>query len=295
MGVTIKFTVPDEYSGIRLREYLRKKCGVSASLLTSLKQYPEGITLNGVHARVTEILKSGDITVIMLPDDECTAEPADLSAEILYEDEHIIVFNKPPYMPTHPVRGHQNDTLANAAAFLAQKKGQKYTFRAINRLDRDTSGALLAAKNSYAAALLPKTVHKIYVGVCEGIITQGGTIDAPIRLKEGHTIERETGEGGISAVTHYEPIFSGGGHTLLRFRLETGRTHQIRVHMASIGHSLAGDDMYGGSLEFISRQALHCAEISFQHPITNKQITEIAPIPQEFFALIKKQSSGMLL
>ncbi len=295
MGVTIKFTVPEEYTGIRLREFLRKKCGVSASLLTTLKQYHEGITLNGAHARVTEMLKGGDIAALTLPEEKCTAEPAKLAVEILYEDEHIIVFNKPPYMPTHPVRGHQNDTLANAAAFLAQQKGQAYTFRAINRLDRDTSGALLAAKNSYAAALLPKTVQKIYVGVCEGIITQGGTINAPIRLKEGHTIERETGEGGISAVTHYEPVIAGGGHTLLRFRLETGRTHQIRVHMASIGHSLAGDDMYGGSLEYISRQALHCAEISFRHPITDEQMTVSAPIPEKFFELVKKESSGKLL
>ena len=287
MGVTIKFPVAQEYGGMRLREYLRRKCGVSASLLTALKQTAHGIEINGVHARVVDHIKPGDDVAITLPDDESDIPPVPIPVAVLYEDEHAIVFDKPPRLTVHPVRGHQGDTLANAAAFYAARRGEQYAFRAVNRLDRDTSGALLAAKNAYAAALLPKSVSKVYVGVCEGIIKTKGTVDKPIRLKEGHTIERETGEGGVRAFTHYEPLLSGNGHTLLRFTLETGRTHQIRVHMSSIGNPLAGDDLYGGSRALIGRQALHCAEVSFVRPVSNEEITVKAPLPEEFERLVK--------
>ena len=286
MGIKVNFTVGDGDGG-RLREFLRRKCGVTASLLTQLKRVERGITVNGEHARVIDTIAAGDTVTITLPDDNNEIPPVKLPIEVLYEDEHVIVYNKPPFMPAHPVHGHQGDTLANAAAYYAKTRGESYSFRAVNRLDRDTSGALLAAKNAYAAPLLQGSVGKVYVGVCEGILEGSGTIDAPIRLKEGHTIERQTGEGGQPAVTHYEAVASGGGHTLLRFTLETGRTHQIRVHMASIGHSLAGDDMYGGSRAHIKRQALHCSEISFDHPISRERLTVKAPIPDEFFELLK--------
>ncbi len=288
MGAMIKFPVGEEQGGMRLREFLRRKCGVSASLLTQLKRTEHGIEINGAHARSVDRVNAGDLVTITLPDDENDIPPVDIPVNVLLEDEHIIVFDKPPFLTVHPVHGHQGDTLANAASFYAMQKGEHYSFRAINRLDRDTSGVLLAAKNSYAAALLPNSASKVYEGVCEGIVTKGGTVDAPIRIKAGHTIERETGEGGVPAVTHYEPVASGCGHTLLRFALETGRTHQIRVHMASLGHPLAGDDMYGGKLTFIDRQALHCSEVSFIHPVTGESVTVRSPLPAGFLKLIGK-------
>ena len=287
MGAEIKFPVEENSNGVKLKYFLRNKCGVSAALLTKLKQTERGLEINGAHARSVDVIHSGDIVSLNLPDDSSSIPPVKMEVEVLYEDEHAIVYNKPPFMAAHPVHGHQGDTLANAAAYIAAQKGETYAFRAVNRLDRDTSGALLAAKNAYSAALLPKSVKKVYIGVCEGKISRAGTINSPIRIKEGHTIERETGEGGVSAVTHYTPLYVGENHTLMRFDLETGRTHQIRVHMASIGHPLAGDDMYGGSRKLIARQALHCASITFIRPVVCEEITVEAPLPGEFMELLK--------
>ena len=285
MGLKIKFTVGRDYDGKVVKEFLRRKCGVSATLLTQLKLVENGITNNGEHTRAIDFVKEGDEIVITLPDDRNDIQPVNLPINIMYEDEHVIVFNKAPFMAVHPVHGHIDDTLANAVAHYAQTKGEVWTFRAINRLDRDTSGAIIVAKNAYSAALLPKSVKKKYIAVCEGIIENSGTVDAPIRFKEGHTIQREVGEGGVRAVTHYKPIKWSSNHTLVEFNLETGRTHQIRVHMSNLGHPLAGDDMYGGSLEFIERQALHCGEISFLHPITGESIRIVCPLPEEFETL----------
>ena len=282
----VTFNVTEQYDGCMLKVFLRGCCGVSASLLTQLKRVENGILVNGSHARSVDIIHTGDAVVLTFPEEKSDIPPVSLPISVLFEDDHVIVYNKPPFMTTHPVHGHQGDTLANAAAFYAMKKGEHYAFRAVNRLDRDTSGALLAAKDAFSAALLPKSADKVYYGVCEGILEEGGTIDAPIRFKAGHSIQRETGEGGITAVTHYAPVTSGNGHTLLRFVLETGRTHQIRVHMASIGHPLAGDDMYGGSRKLIARQALHCGEVTFLHPVTKERMIVKAEIPSEFFDVL---------
>lgn len=288
MGIKIKFTVPKDYDGKLVKDFLRKKCEVSASLLTQLKLVENGITNNGKHIRAVDFVKAGDEIILTLPEDKNEIQPVNLPIDIIYEDEHIIVFNKSPLMAVHPVHGHIDDTLANAAAYYAQSKGELWTFRAVNRLDRDTSGALLVAKNVYSSALLPKTVKKKYIAVCEGIITEGGTVDAPIRFKEGHTIQREVGEGGVRAVTHYKPVKTHNNHTLVEFDLETGRTHQIRVHMSYLGHPLAGDDMYGGSLSHITRQALHCGEISFIHPISGEKVEIICPLPKDILEIVER-------
>ncbi len=283
METKINFTVDDYFNQRTIKDFLRKKHDVSASLLTQLKQSQNGILLNGNHAAVIEKIKVGDVVTITLPEDKNEIEPINIPIKILYEDAHIIAYDKPPFMPTHPVRGHLDDTLANAAAYYALSKGENYSFRAINRLDRDTSGIVLAAKNAYCASILPKSTKKIYIGICEGEISTPFTIDKPIRLKEGHTIQREVGEGGVRAITHGEPIKISNGHTLIRFTLETGRTHQIRVHMASIGHPLAGDDMYGGSRTFFPRQALHCGEISFMHPVNREFVSIGSDFSSSFF------------
>lgn len=286
MGTKINFTVPTEYDGRLVKDFLRRGCGVSAALLTQLKLCNNGITNNGTHTRAVDAVKMGDVITITLPDDKNDITPVKLPIDILYEDEHLIIFNKAPFMPVHPVHGHVYDTLANAATYYAKSVGSVWSFRAVNRLDRDTSGALLVAKNAYAAALLPNTVRKKYIAVCEGIIEKGGTVNTPIRFKEGHTIQREAGEGGVSAVTHFKPIKTYNNHTLVEFDLETGRTHQIRVHMSSIGHPLAGDDMYGGSLDLINRQALHCGEVSFIHPINGERIVVVCPLPDDIAGLM---------
>ena len=248
MGTKINFKVNEDYDKKLVKEFLRRKCEVSSTLLRQLKLIDNGITRNGEHIRAVDTVNVGDEIVITLPEEKNDITPVNLPINILYEDEHIIIFDKAPFMAVHPVHGHIDDTLANAAAYYAKTHGELWTFRAINRLDRDTSGTLLAAKNAYAAARLPKTVKKKYIAVCEGTIENGGTVDAPIRLKEGHSIQREVGEGGMSY----------------------------------LGYPLAGDDMYGGSRALINRQALHCGEVSFIHPITNELMRVESQLPKEF-------------
>lgn len=287
MSGQIKFTVPMEYDGKQVKEFLRRKCLVSASLLTGLKLVENGITRNGSHVRAIDYVKVGDSIAIAFPEDKNEIEPINIPLNIIFEDEHIIIFNKAPFMAVHPVHGHIDDTLANAAAFYAKEKGEHWTFRAVNRLDRNTSGAVLVAKNAYCASILSKTVKKKYIAVCEGILGNAGTINAPIGIKKGHSIQREVADGGVTAITHYKPIFSKNNCTLVEFDLETGRTHQIRVHMSYMGYPLAGDDMYGGSLERISRQALHCGELTFVHPVTQKKLDIKCPLPKDILNLLK--------
>jgi len=275
----LEFIVPESYDGAKAHRFLRGHCKLSYRLLASQKHVEGGVTVNGSLLRTIDRIHTGDLIRITIPDDRRPAEDSDLPLDVVYEDEDVFVFNKPSGMPVHPSRGHEKDTLANAcAAYLAQQ-GLRETFRPLNRLDRDTTGLILAARNPYAAANLGTSARKEYLAICEGTLRENGTILSPIRIKEGHGIQRETGESGESAVTHWTALAHGGGHTLLRLTLETGRTHQIRVHLSSLGHPLAGDDMYGGQTDLIPRQALHCAALRFVHPVSGKAVELAAPLP----------------
>lgn len=270
----MKFIVPEELNGITLKTFLRRHCSVSARTLAKLKRTEKGITGNGKSLRSIDVLSAGDVIEINLPEDDVYIEPVDLPVKTAYEDEYIIALIKPADMPVHPVGGYQKNTLANAAAFHAMQKGESYSFRPVNRLDKDTSGLVLAAKDRWSAAFLQGHCDKVYTALCHGRIIGSGTIDQPLRIKEGHSIQREIGEGGVRAVTHYRTIKNyGEDYTLVELCLETGRTHQIRAHFAGIGHPLAGDDMYGGSREHFPRQCLHCREMSFTHPVSGEKIT----------------------
>ncbi|MEE1125558.1 MAG: RluA family pseudouridine synthase [Acutalibacteraceae bacterium] len=286
--VILKFTVPAQYDNTQAKWFLRNYCNISVRLITALKLVPLGISRNGELLRVIDTVFENDIIQIKLPEDNNEIEPVDILLDICYEDDHIMVLNKPPYMPVHPTHGHIDDTLANGVAFYLNNKNESFSFRAINRIDRDTTGLVLVAKHSYAASNLVKNVQKKYVAVCEGEILNSGTIDAKISLLPGHTIQRTAGTSdGVTAITHYNPILIKNGHTLVEFNLETGRTHQIRVHMSHISHPLAGDDMYGGSLEYIKRQALHCKTITFLHPVTHKEITVTTDLPEDMQNIIR--------
>lgn len=287
---TITFTVCDDINSIDAKTFLRKHCGISARTLSKLKRTRLGITRNGQLLKTTDILHAGDNVEIAMPDDVNDIEPVKGELDILFEDEYIILINKKPYMPVHPTKIHQQDTLANILCYYMQQKGEHYTFRAINRLDRDTSGCVLIAKDRFCANSLPCSVSKEYVALCEGIIESDGTVDAPIKVMEGRSIQRVVSTDGAHSVTHYYPIRSKNGHTLTRFILETGRTHQIRCHMSSIGYPLAGDDMYGGSLKYIERQALHCYKISFVHPITKESITVTSDLPADICLVFGEDS-----
>ena len=281
-----EFVVGEELDGITVRAFLRKHCGVSARLLAKLKRVDKGMTVGGRTVRSIDLLRAGDVICLCFPEDATEIEPVELPLDIVYEDSTMIVFNKPPFMPVHPVRNHQRDTLANGAIYYLAGKGENCTFRPVNRLDRDTSGLVLAAKSSFAHAFLANNTEKKYTALCEGVITEGGTVDAPIMLRPGSLMERQVGEGGVRAVTHYSPIEQCRGHTLLELELETGRTHQIRTHMASIGHPLAGDELYGGSREIFERQCLHCSELALIHPLTHEKIV-LKSAPEDWIGMLK--------
>ncbi len=284
---TLSFTVPAEYDKVDAKIFLRKYCGISARTLSKLKRTSLGISRNNTLLKTTDILNSGEIVILAMPDDVNEIKEVEGELDILFEDDYILVVNKPSLMPVHPTKIHQEDTLANIVAYYMHKKGEHYTFRAINRLDRDTSGCVLLAKDRYTANSLPSSVKKEYIAVCEGIIDSCGTVNKPIKVMEGRSIQRIVADDGARSVTHYYPERVANNHTLVRLVLETGRTHQIRCHMSSIGHPLAGDDMYGGALEFIYRQALHCHKIRFVHPVTHQIIEIVAEIPQDMLLILE--------
>jgi 23S rRNA pseudouridine1911/1915/1917 synthase len=275
------FPVPKDYDGIRLKNYLRSYCGVSARLMTKLKRQPLGITNNGCHAIVTDILKAGDIVGIRMLDDEKQIEPVAHPLSVVYEDDDLLVVNKPSDMPMYPSPGHDQDSLANAVSAYYEKNGQKIGFRPVYRLDKDTTGLVVLAKNSFVAAYLAGSIKKVYYAICEGELSGSGVIDNPVAIKKGHGIQREVSKKGEKAVTNWKVLSSSKGYSLLALELETGRTHQIRVHLSHFGYPLAGDDMYGGSTDRIARQALHCGKACFSHPITKDNMELSCEFPSD--------------
>lgn len=277
-----EFIVSKEYDGRPAEDFLRKRCGLTAATLKTAKFHELGISRSGETLRTVDTVFLGDLIRISLPTEKNKILPVEGTPDILYEDEYLLVVNKPYGMPVHPVRVHQTDTLANIVSFYQKQRGEEYLFRALNRLDKDTSGCVVIVKDRITYGLLTGKIDKEYVAVCEGIIKEAGTINAPIALKDDSKIIREVRGDGKAAVTHYEPLLHSETHTLLTMRLETGRTHQIRCHMRYLGHPLAGDDLYGGSVSLISRQALHCNKAEFLHPFSGERISVDAGIPEEF-------------
>lgn len=265
-----------------IKEFLRE-FGVSTALLAKLKRTENGITLNGEFARAIDIIHTNDALKIAIAEKGERPTPSDIPLEIVYEDEDIIVANKPPFMPVHESRNHRGDALSNA---VAARLGEGTAFRAVFRLDRDTSGLVLVAKNELAAAKLAGNIEKDYYAVVCGKYEGAGTIDAPIKRMGDSIIKRCVGEDGERAITHYEAIRSNEKYTLLKINLETGRTHQIRVHFSHLGTPLVGDTLYGNESEIIDRQALHCKEIYFTHPITGEKMHISCDLPREFDKLV---------
>ena len=288
MARKLNYIIEKDFDGKRVMEYLRGKLRFSSRLVKLLKKQSDGILLNSSHARTIDVISCGDVLEINIPDDETPAQVSDIDADIVYADDDVIVFNKPAFMPVHPTRNHQGDTLANVYASYLAKKGLSAAFRPINRLDRDTTGLVVCGINQYAASRLAGNIKKVYYAVACGEIKGKGTIDAPIARQNERLITRMVSSDGDRAVTHWDVVKNKlDTETLLRITLETGRTHQIRVHFSYIGYPLVGDTMYGSADSRISRQALHCAEVEFTHPVSGKLISLKTDIPEDMAKLMR--------
>ncbi len=289
MPEQLKFTVEAGHDNMQAKRYLKQVHGLSMRLITRLKNTPDGILMDGKLLRAVDFVKAGAVITVNLPDEQSEyIEPIEGKLDILYEDSFILAVNKPPFMPVHPVKQHQTDTLANIVVYYAQKRGESYVFRAHNRLDRDTSGIVLIAKDKFTINILKNGVKKTYTALVHGKIGHGGTIAKPIGLLDDSKMVRHVLSEGTPAITHYAPIAFNEQATLLKLQLETGKTHQIRCHMSSMGHPLVGDDLYGGKSDFINRQALHCGTVEFTHPVTSEIITVTAPLPNDIENAVKQ-------
>ena len=296
-GSGVRFSVGEEENGMLLRTFLKRK-RLSTHLVAHLKRVPDGITVNGVPATERAILRACDEVNVAL-EDETGSEvvvPVALPLTVLYEDDDLIAVSKPPQMPTHPSHGHTDDTLANALAFYFRER--PFVFRPVNRLDRDTSGIVVVSKNARAASILAGEMargafRKSYLAVVDGAMPVGEeiTVDRPLCRTAVSIIVRRVCEpdepGAQAAVTHATVLASENGYSLLHVRPKTGRTHQIRVHMASLGHPVTGDGLYGKESDRIARQALHAYSLSFPLP-SGERKTVIAPLPDDMRALLSQ-------
>lgn len=290
MDRTITYGIEKEYNGVSILEFLKNN-GYTHHVIVRLKQTENGIIKNGKWAHIKDLLQENDSLTIRLCEPEFTTTilPTPLSISVVYEDEDILVVDKPAHMPVHPSINHYEHTLANAVCFYGGQKGEIYPFRCMNRLDRDTTGLTIIAKNMLSAGILSeqvknRTLHRTYLAICQGLVPMSGTVDAPIVRKEASTVERCIDyANGETAITHFSRIGYDAQKdlSLVELVLETGRTHQIRVHMKHLGHPLIGDFLYNPDFTYIDRQALHSCRLDFIHPITKKEMHLASPLPMD--------------
>ncbi len=296
---TLKYVIPSSYDGSKVLYFLKGKAGLSSRLIRSLKLVENGLILNGEHTRTVDEIHEGDVLEINIPEDDMDEglseydghDFGDLS--VLYEDDDMIVVNKPAMLAVHPSHNHQGDTLANLIAAYLLAHGEKATFRAVGRLDKGTSGIVVCAKNAFAANKLQGKIDKTYFAIPTKIFAENGDIEAPIFRPDPIKTFRTVDPRGDYALTHYEVLQNGTLEdgteaSFVRVKIETGRTHQIRVHFASIGAPLIGDTMYGTPDDRICHQALHCGEAKLLQPFTNETISISAPLPQDMQEIIVK-------
>lgn len=282
MARSIESVIPKELDGEKLIVFLRGHLKISARLLPKLKNSPDGLLRNGEHIRTVDKVHEGDRITVTFPQEECLISPSDTTGlDIVYEDDDILIINKSGDIAMHPTHNHQGDTLANKISAYFQEKNKSAVFRAVGRLDKCTSGLVIIALNAHCANILSENVYKEYLALVGGAYSGKGTINKPIIRPDPMKTYRWIGDGGEYAVTHWECVKSDGKRSLLRIHLETGRTHQIRVHFASEGTALIGDDMYGSKDFCVPRAALHCARLSFLHPVTKEPMSFEAPLPED--------------
>lgn len=276
-----------ETGGVTVERLLRAE-GVSRRLLVDLKKDPADLTVAGKHVRSIDRLEKGDVLRVQVRETEESdiIPQAGLPLDIVYEDEDLFILHKPVGMAVHPSLKNRENTAANALAALYRARGERFAFRPIGRLDKNTSGLLVLAKNPLSACLLTaaakeKRMRHEYLAVCTGEMPPAGVIDAPIGRADGSLVERTVRPDGERAVTHYARLAFRDGYSLARVWLETGRTHQIRVHMKHIGYPLPGDFLYCPDFRKISRHALHAAYLTLPQPITGETLRFSAPLPAD--------------
>jgi len=293
MQRTLNYTITAKEQLLTIEQFLRLQ-GYSRHVISQLKHTENGILHNGNWARTTQTLQSSDTLTINIIENEASEniETINIPIHIVYEDEDLLVLNKPADMPIHPSQGNYLNTLANGVAYYFASQKQPFIFRCINRLDRDTTGLLILAKHMLSGAILSqmmkeRRISRTYLALVEGKPPAQGTITAPIGRKPGSTIERLIDyKNGESAITHYKLLKTAYDHSLIQLQLDTGRTHQIRVHMNSIGHPLLGDTLYNPRTQLMKRQALHSQKLAFKHPITKDYMQFECPLPSDMCKIL---------
>jgi 23S rRNA pseudouridine1911/1915/1917 synthase len=295
MNSSLEFNIKEDEVGLKLREYLRSRAKLSGRLIKGAAM-DERIFVNGKCARLNYVLKCSDtITFEVVKEESQNIEPEDIDIEVIYEDTDVIVVNKSPGMVVHPTKSYPSGTLANGLINYFRNKGEKCIVRLVSRLDMDTSGLILVAKNQYSHMALARDMQnenfkKTYIAIVHGNIgKRSGTINLPIYRTEGPDIRRIVDKRGQESITHYEVVESFKEGDVVKVSLETGRTHQIRVHMTNVGHPLFGDSLYGkDEPDYIKRQALHAYKLSFPHPRTGDIVSLESKLPEDMENLIKK-------
>lgn len=296
MNRNIDYIIDEDSSGLRVEQFLRRK-RYSGQNLSEIKRMPKSILVNGVHYYMRQELSTGDHLQVRICETQNSEKipPTKLPLDIVYEDEDLLVLNKPAGMPIHPSLNNYTNSIANALASYFQSQGKPFIFRCCNRLDRDTSGLTIVSKHLVSGSILSdmtkyREVHREYLAIARGSVTPSeGTIQAPLGRKEGTIIERTVDwEHGEDAVTHYKVVKEANGHSLVSLRLETGRTHQIRIHMKYLGYPLIGDYLYNPDMEYMTRQALHSHHMEFPHPITGEHMSFTAPLPEDMARVMQE-------
>ncbi len=296
MNRTLTYTIPPEDATVKIEHFLHRQ-GYSRQLLAHLKNQAGNILVNGHPKHMNERLSNEDLLTVHICENKVSEKilPVELPLDILYEDQDIIAVNKPAGMPTHPSINNYDNSLANALAFYFKNQNEAFVFRCTNRLDRDTSGVTVISKHLLSSGILfnmavRHEINREYLAIVKGCgLPDEGSIDAPLGRKPGSIIERTIDfKHGESAITHYKVLKRENGHSLVSVHLETGRTHQIRIHMKYIGYPLIGDYLYNPDMALIHRQALHSYKMSFKHPINGKQMEFTAPMPGDMTNIISE-------
>lgn len=292
----IELSIPPELAGVMVDTLLKRHLNLSGTVVRRIKWLPDGILVDGVRVNTRFCPQAGQVLSVRLDDPERRSGivPAPGPLDILYEDGDMVVLNKAPGVSVHPGPGHFDDTLGNFLLWHYDLEGETADFHPVHRLDRGTSGLLAAAKHPHAQEVLKNQLHtnafrRTYLAICEGVPEPSeGTIQAPLGPKPGSLMEQMVCPDGKFARTRYKVLATDGGRALVELELDTGRTHQIRVHMAYIGHPLTGDFLYGQeNRELIGRPALHSARLELCHPVNGERLTFTAPLPQDMEKLLK--------